>query len=128
MKDINYGLIPSSLVEFWRQESDPLYELTIEDELNCVFPNKTAIRVFEAVGYEAQQDEFGDIVLFKSPYYSHGRCIRGVVHMSVHDATTNDPKCYCFGPEFYDRYRIPHDIYDVITGELVHKNKWVKAS
>lgn len=132
MKDIHYGLIPSSLVEFWKEESDPLYELTIEDELNCNFANNSAIRVLEALGYEAQQDELGDIILFKSPYYSHGKLskkhIQGVVHMSVYNATTNDPKCYCFGPEFYDRYRIPHDIYDVTTGELIHKNKWIKAN
>lgn len=129
---IRYGVIQANLVKFWREESEPLYEVELVDEVNDIYPENPSIRILEAIGYQAQQDEFGDIVLSKSPYFTYGKFVGnhmpGAVHMSVPNSTADDPKCYCFGPEFYDRYKIPHDIYDVATGELIHKNKWVKTN
>jgi hypothetical protein len=126
---ICYGIIQADLVHLWLEESDPVYETNQVDELNHIYPEKPTSRVFEALGYEIQQNKSGHIVVFKSPYYTHGLLLYKhipIVHMTTHDATTNDPKCYCFGPEFYDKYNIPHDIYEITTGKLIHKNKWIK--
>jgi len=126
---IHYGIIQSNLVHYWQEESDPIYETNPTDELNHIYPDKPTFRILEALGYQAQENKFGHIILIKSPYYTHGlpvnKHIPNIVHMNIHDATTDEPKCYCFGPEFYDKYNIPHDIYEISTGKLIHKNKWI---
>lgn len=128
---IRFGVIHAEYVKFWREESDALYDVDLVDEVNQIYPTNPSLRVLESIGYEAHQDEFGVIVVTHSPYFTYGKRIGpnmpGMVKMNTSGATTEDEKCYCFGEEFYDRYKIPHDIYEVATGKLVHKNNWVKS-
>ena len=122
---MKYGVIDADLVKHWAEESDPIYELTTEDEANEIYPKITKRRVFHASGYEGYEIN-GVIVLTNSPYYTYGRTCRLFQNCFYMNGYDENNKCYCFGPEWYDPYRIPHYIYDLLTNETVYHSKWLE--
>jgi hypothetical protein len=125
--EIMRSYIDAACVSHWRNEAEPVYGFDIIDEINGSYPSDPNYYVFEAAGYQAHEGKYGLIILNKSPYFTYGEKSKKFedLAMMIYGEEQNQ-KCYCFGPEFYDRFRIPHDIFDVETGDLIHKNKWIK--
>ncbi len=72
-------------------------------------------------GYKAWIDQYNDVMITRSPYYTHAQfcspCAPGAGHLA--HPTANGPKTYCFGPEWFEGDKCPYDLYSVATGMLV---------
>lgn len=130
---IKFGVIHSQIVTYWENESEPLFELSDEDQFNNDFPKKPQGRIFNACGFLAEQNKHGIIMIKKSPFYTFGDPINSnpeyaSIKLQPNQHEKDLVRCYCLSPQFYDLYRIPHDIYSCETDKLVHKNKWVRIT
>jgi hypothetical protein len=76
-------------------------------------------------GYKATLDEYNDVFLVKSPYYTHAQfcspCAPGAGHLE--NPCESGPKTYCFGHDWFDGGKAPYPVYDVKTDELVTQSK-----
>lgn len=73
--------------------------------------------------YLAESDSHGDIMIIRSPYYTHAQfcspCAPGAGYLR--NPVTGGPKTYCFGPDWFDDYcPCPYPIYRVDNGECVY--------
>lgn len=72
-------------------------------------------------GYKGFIDEYNDVWILKSPYYTHAQfcspCAPGAGHLG--NPCENGPKVYCLGAEWFEGEKNPYPIYNVKTGELV---------
>lgn len=75
--------------------------------------------------YSAEQDDYGDIFILRSPYYTYAQfcspCAPGAVYLTAPlDHKNDNNQGYCFGPEWFEE-EIHYDIYSVKTNELIAK-------
>lgn len=79
-------------------------------------------------GYKAQSDDYGDIFITKSPYYTYAQfcspCAPGACHLSSPlTDPISDNRCYCFGHDWFEDGKAPYPVYSVETGEVVEPSK-----
>ena len=76
-------------------------------------------------GYQGSADEYNDVLLTKSPYYTHAAfcspCAPGAGHLEYPCA--EGPRTYCFGHDWFEGGKAPYPVYDVDTNELVKQSK-----
>lgn len=87
------------------------------------FPEEAIGSILDKEEYKASLDEYGDVFLVKSPYFTRAQfcspCAPGAGHL---DHPCDDgPKTYCFGKEWFPNDEAPYDVYSVDTGALVCK-------
>ena len=75
-------------------------------------------------GYKAFSDNYGDIFIEKSPYYTYARfcspCAPGACSlMSPLESPNENNKCYCFGADWFENETAPYLICDVKTGRKI---------
>lgn len=72
--------------------------------------------------YSAELDDYGDIFITKSPYYTTCQfcspCAPGAGY--IMNTVENGVKTYCFGHDWFDNEKAPYPVYDVKTNELVN--------
>ncbi|MCP4537799.1 MAG: hypothetical protein GY832_11700 [Chloroflexi bacterium] len=72
-------------------------------------------------GYRGCLDSHNDVMLTKSPYFTHAQfcspCVPGAGHME--NPCPDGPQTYCFGPDWFDGDKAPYPVYSVETGNLV---------
>ena len=72
-------------------------------------------------GYSMIQDDYNDIFVIKSPFYTYAQycspCAPGACHLSFplsKEAITNGQnRCYCLGHDWFDDNHAPYDVYRV---------------
>lgn len=66
-------------------------------------------------------DSYNDVMILKSPYYTHAAfcspCAPGAVHLE--NDTPDGEKGYCFGHEWFKNNTAPYPVYSVATNDLV---------
>lgn len=71
--------------------------------------------------YCAWVDSHNDIMLTRSPYYTHAQfcspCAPGAGHLE--NPCADGPRTYCFGHEWFDGGKAPYSVYRVTDGSLV---------
>lgn len=71
--------------------------------------------------YKAVLDEYNDVFILKSPYYTHAQfcspCAPGAGHLG--HPCTDGPKTFCFGHDWFEKGIAPYLVYKVTDGELV---------
>jgi hypothetical protein len=71
--------------------------------------------------YKAFEDSHYDIMILKSPYYTHAQfcspCAPGAGYLL--NPCDDGPRTYCFGHDWFDDGKAPYPVYSVATGELV---------
>jgi len=74
--------------------------------------------------YKACSDDYGDVFILKSPYYTHAEfcspCAPGACHLGS-PADENGPRAYCFGPDWFDESPCPYSVYRVDNNECIYK-------
>lgn len=77
--------------------------------------------VLNEQGYEGWEDSTGDVMLTKSPYYTHAQfcspCAPGAGYLL--NPCKSGPKTYCFGHDWFDDDKAPYPVYSVKTGKRV---------
>jgi len=71
--------------------------------------------------YTAALDEYGDIFITESPYYTHAGlcspCVPGAGHLR--SIVEDGYKTFCFGNEWFKGGKAPYPVYSVKTNKLV---------
>lgn len=74
-------------------------------------------------GIEAIVDSHNDIMIVKSPYYTHAQfcspCAPGAGHLA--NPCPTGPKTYCLGKDWFDNDIAPYPVYDCKTDKLVEQ-------
>ena len=146
-KGIRYGIIHQNHMPQWCEESDPFYvyhcpecnEKLNEDDIFDICPHckheyeentfddlEPTAFIYEKEGYKASSDEYGDIWLFESNYYTYAQfcspCAPGACYLT-NPLTTKKPennKCYCFGLDWFDDDNpCPYAVYSIKTNKEV---------
>ena len=73
--------------------------------------------------YFAHEDEYGDIFIEKSQYYTYAQfcspCAPGACYLSSPlSQKIENNKCYCFGHEMFET-NAPYPVYDLKTNKLI---------
>jgi hypothetical protein len=72
-------------------------------------------------GYQATLDEYNDVFLVKSPYYTHAQfcspCAPGAGHLD--NPCELGPETYCFGHDWFADGKAPYPVYRVSDGATV---------
>lgn len=72
-------------------------------------------------GYMGFVDSNNDLMIVKSPYYTHAQfcspCAPGAGHLE--NPCPDGPKTYCLGHDWFEGDKAPYPVYDVATGQLV---------
>ena len=72
-------------------------------------------------GYKGFVDSNNDLMILKSPYYTHAQfcspCAPGAGHLE--NPCPTGPKTYCLGHDWFEGGKAPYPVYDVATGKLV---------
>lgn len=86
-----------------------------------VYPDSPVSIFLDKDGYQAEVDEYNDIFVFKSPYYTHAQycspCAPGACYLM--NSTPEGDKAYCFNGEWFPGGKAPYPVYSVKTGKLV---------
>lgn len=77
---------------------------------------------YEGDGYKLEDCLDSDIIITKSPYYTHAQycspCVPGAGNLD--SPCDEGAKAYCFGPDWFDEYNpLPYPVYSVKDGSLV---------
>jgi hypothetical protein len=140
---IRYGVIHQhDVLQGWADESEPVYgqvecpkcksDVDLDDicqacghdfgyEFDCIEP---IFNQYAEEGYKAFDDEWGDIMIVASPYYTYAQfcspCAPGAVYLAnpLIDKVP-DNRGYCFGHDWFDNGVAPYPVYSVKTGKLV---------
>ena len=88
---------------------------------DAVTPDEPNGQILDDDEYVAVVDSSNDVMLFRSPYYTHAQyaspCVPGAGHLG-HPCPTG-PKTYCFDKSWFTGDKAPYPVYKVDTGELV---------
>jgi len=122
-KMIRYGVISQGdIMDAWCELAEPHYhEAPTEEEMEFAEPDCWC---YEDEGYVAHSDDYGDVFIIESPYYTYAQfcspCAPGACHLN-NPISEKDPnnKCYCFGHEWFENEKAPYPVYSVETDELV---------
>lgn len=124
----------------WKDTNDDPDNLeAAEEELEDIYSDYYCLRCHEEVvsenaygeepngfilddgEYQAALDQYNDIMLFQSPYYTHAQfcspCAPGAGHLG-HPVAAG-PKTYCLGHEWFEEDKAPYPVYRVADGTLV---------
>ena len=144
---IRYGVISQNVIlQEWVDRSEPFYVYTCPycgaglrkgaDAKRCPACHKSIdpdrdFDLIELVSYvlddgeyTAESDNYGDIFITKSPYYTFAQfcspCAPGACHLeNPLSEPDDDNKCYCFGHDWFKDGRAPYTVYDVKTNLVV---------
>jgi hypothetical protein len=80
------------------------------------------------VGVQAEQTQGDpDIFVMKSQYYTYAQhcspCAPGACYLLsplTEYASTENNKCYCFGPEWFEEDECPYPVWSVETGKQIY--------
>jgi len=90
-------------------------DLEMADEPSCIYYN--------ADGYYAGQDGYGDIVVEKAPFFTYAQfcspCAPGACYLTNPVEPDLNNKCYCFGHDWFEDGKAPYPVYSVETGKEV---------
>lgn len=118
---IRFGVIhQNNVLQAWADSSEPYYgELNEGEELDD-FAEPLSF-VYDGDGYTAESDDYGDIFITKSPYYTTcafcSPCAPGAGDVM---ATREDGiKTYCFDHDWFEGGKAPYPVYSVKTGKEV---------
>ena len=146
---VRYGVIPVHDLDSWIYEElesfygppycpeccDQVVDSETEGDFYCerckktywseeCFPDSPVSQTIDKDGYQAQLDEYNDIFIFKSPYFTYAGfcspCAPGAGHLRT--ITPDGVKTYCFGHDWFEGDEAPYPVYSVETGELVKKS------
>jgi ribosomal protein L37AE/L43A len=86
------------------------------------YPDEPFAHILDDGEYLAQQTDH-DIMILKSPYYTHAQfcspCVPGAGYLA--NPCPSGPKTYCFGPDWFDEeYPCPYPIYRVDNSECIY--------
>jgi hypothetical protein len=127
---IRYGVISQHVVlQAWADSSEGYYpcnECQFEQgDDDCQDQCCDAVSYYvNNADYAAESDDYGDIFITRSPYYTFAQfcspCAPGACHLG-NPLTEPNPnnKCYCFGHDWFEDGRAPYTVYDVKTGAAV---------
>lgn len=94
----------------------------IEDELNEQYEEDCDTYLYEQGGYSIQTDSHGDLIILKSPYFTHAQfcspCFPGGGHLE--NPCETGPKTYCLGHDWFEGSKAPYPVFSVETGEQVN--------
>lgn len=83
------------------------------------------VHVLDGDGYAGYVDSYNDLLITKSPYYTHAQfcspCAPGAGHLE--NACESGPKTYCLGHDWFQKGQTPYPVYEVATGKLVEESK-----
>jgi hypothetical protein len=86
------------------------------------FPESPIANILDDGEYKAQLDEYNDIFLFESPYYTLAQfcspCAPGAGHLG--NPTPNGVKTYCLGHDWFEGGKAPYPVYCIKTGKLIN--------
>lgn len=71
--------------------------------------------------YQGNLDDYNDVWIFKSPYYTHAQfcspCAPGAGYLA--NPCEDGPKTYCLGHDWFEDGKAPYPVHRVDTGGLV---------
>jgi hypothetical protein len=139
---IRFGVInQNKVLQAWADGSKPEYvylcpycEFELDNDHDDFCPSckkefesdhfdmiEPACFIYNEEGYECQSDDYGDIFITKSPYYTECRlcspCAPGAGDLS--SPVKDGAKTYCFGHDWFEEEKAPYPVYSIETGELI---------
>lgn len=121
---IKYGVIPSNAVlQAWADGSEPIFP-----DCECKKENCECLEFCDPIGfefkddeYECIQDEYGDIFIIKSPYYTLCRECSPCAPNAGYILSQDDLgyKAYCFGVDWFDGENEKPAIYRVSDNKKI---------
>ena len=89
-----------------------------EEDFDCLEPFNFFINDEE---YIAESDDYGDIMILKSPYYTLCQfcspCAPGAGY--IMSPLKDGVKTYCFGHDWFESGKAPYPMYDIKTDKVV---------
>lgn len=148
---ISYGVISQNAVlQAWADSSEPWYD---EPEKNDDDDDDVDRECCEPLGwtlddgeYLAESDSYGDIFVYRSPYYTHAQfcspCAPGACHLE-NPTDKGGQRAYCFAPDWFEwwsemgiepagvyleiKTSCPYPVYRVKDGVCIYKpTGWVE--
>jgi len=126
--NIRYGVIhQNEVLQVWYDSSEPIYpcescEITEEEKENdgCCFCEPIGFSVDNGK-YIADSDDYGDIFITKSPYYTRAQfcspCAPGACYLT--NPCDDGEKAYCFGHDWFENGKAPYPVYRVCDDKLI---------
>ena len=144
-KGYRYGIIhQNEVLQAWCDSSEPVYyyvcpecEHEIGEDYQDICPNcnkefddlefdylEPLNFTFEDSEYSAFSDDYGDIMILKSPYFTYAQfcspCAPGAIYLMNNVNPNENNKGYCFGHDWFESGKAPYPIYSVKTGKTVN--------
>jgi hypothetical protein len=144
---IRYGVInQNECMDFWGEQSEAYYglphcpycgnELKKDKEYShCPHCRKSLVEeslysdeassfYIDDETYTAESDDYGDIFITKSPYYTYAQfcspCAPGACYLSNElSGKPQGNRAYCFGHDCFTDNKAPYHVYSVKTGEEI---------
>ena len=141
---IRYSVISQNDVgDCWYDESEPYYgeiecpncekivDISDDECPYCEYDLYDAFNFMEALSYvyiddnyQIESDEYNDLFILKSPYYTYAQycspCAPGACHLgNPLDIKDKNVKCYCLGHDWFNSGKAPYTVYDLKTDEIV---------
>jgi len=128
--NIRFGVIhQNEVLQAWCDSSEGFYpcddcEVAEDDRENggcdCCEPTSFVVKDGE---YIAESDDYGDIFITKSPYYTRAQfcspCAPGACYLT--NPCDDGEKAYCFGPDWFEDGKVPYPVYKVEDDTRIDK-------
>ena len=112
--EIRFGVIhQNECLQAWCDSSEPFYPEDCDENYEA-----TGFE-YNNDGYEIKSDEYGDLFITKSPYYTFcgfcSPCAPGAGYLT----SDGNVKSYCLNHDWFEDNKAPYTVYSVETGEVV---------
>ena len=114
---VRYGVIHQNhVLQAWCDSSEPDYpECDCGDFCEC----EPYGFIYNSDGYKCSSDEYGDIFILESPYYTLSELCSPCAPNAGYIINSGDYKAYCFGHDWFEDGKAPYPVYSVETNELI---------
>ena len=128
--NIRYGIISQNeCLEAWCDTAKPDYGPDREEwtEEEWVFAEVISYYIDDDE-YCAESDEYGDIMIMRSPYFTYAQfcspCVPGACYLiNFLSEPEENNRAYCFGHDWFEDGIAPYPVYSVKTGKLIRRKK-----
>lgn len=110
---VRFGVIHSHKVDYVWDSFEPDYpECECEDYCQCECIGHS----YSREGYCASIDEYGDIFILKSPFYTLCGLCSPCAPNAGYLTSEGEYMTYCFGHDWFEGGKAPYTVYSVKTG------------
>jgi hypothetical protein len=126
---IRYGVISQhSVLQAWCDSAEAIYPEFDGGDMDEGADAEPEGWTYEGDGYQLVDCLDSDIMVLKSPYYTHAPfcspCVPGAGNLEQASDDKELPRVYCLGHDWFDDKCAPYPVYNVVSGKLISAGKY----